>query len=276
MARTFNHGITSMVFVFFVGFAVAEQKQQRIYRENDHENSVGPRRAKGISSDFDAESTSDGSSSSGTPFRNRVDLLFGDISISDNVQAAMDHVPEYPTDWKEGFLGTRAEEEEQEVIYCPLRRYVPWNLQPTYFKWIAIAGGLKMFPQHWNYIWPVNKAESTAYYAKTPVQKTALYALGYTEEDMFDCCANHYEDYDWDELLEPEYTSELQAYEMLGYDEDNWETGVDVPSSALYWNELTDEQRSLAATKLCWTELLWNQETPLGQWDIDAVLPTKM
>lgn len=195
--------------------------------------------------------------------------------FTENVMMAIEDVPAYPPQWNESFLAEKNDGQNNDGEYCPIARYVPWELQPAYFKWIAVAAGLRIFPQHWNYIWPMNRIESRGYYAKTPLEQTVLYALGYTDGDVFDCCANHYEDFDWNEMGE-ERPSEVEALRVLGYDEKSWDRGgVGVESEELYWHELSEEQRFAASRWLCWTQLLWDQEVPLPFWESNSVLPRK-
>eukprot|EP00978_Attheya_sp_CCMP212_P024994 scaffold79552_cov46-Attheya_sp.AAC.1 len=79
--------------------------------------------------------------------------------------------------------------------------------------------------------------------------------VGFTSE-TWDCHINHYDDYDWEELV----AYDLNAYfEIIGYTQDSWEgvnaTDLDVDNK--YWGEIeTEVQGALVA--ICWTEDLWD------------------
>lgn len=167
--------------------------------------------------------------------------------------------------------------EEEEESYCPAVRYRQWSSQPIKFKWLGLALTLGLFRRTWDYITPTNRFESEGWYAKSSTQMLVLNMMGY-DEDKFDCCNNHYEDYDWVDFTTDygngmEYEEQIEALRALGYSKQAWDTGVGVPAEFMAWSELTQNQRDLAASKLCWTELLWDQELPLPTWGEDAVLP---
>ena len=52
-------------------------------------------------------------------------------------------------------------------------------------------------------------------------QTSALEAIGF-EEDSHDCCHNHYISYDWSELSDIDYIGVKTAWELIGYNEQNW------------------------------------------------------
>ena len=164
----------------------------------------------------------------------------------------------------------------EEESYCPSVRYKIWKEQPTGFKWVAIAGILTIFPKEWDYEVPINNFESASYEVKTPLQKAVLGRMGY-DEDKFDCCSNHFEDYYWSDFTKDygngiEYEEQIAALKALGYDQFSWDNDLDVPVDYMEWSMLSNHQQEMAASKLCWTETLWDQY-PMNEWDKSAKLP---
>lgn len=68
--------------------------------------------------------------------------------------------------------------------------------------------------------------------------------------------ANHYEDFDWDEL-----TEEVRAAATtLGYDQKLWDGDGKASSDQKDWEELTTEERK-AAELLGYTEETWDDDS---------------
>lgn len=154
--------------------------------------------------------------------------------------------------------------------FCPSIRYRPWGD----LGWLTqfLGSLLGYTPRTWNFdptlrMW--NPLEDSAWDSED-VQEVRSYImlLGY-EETSWDCCINHYEDYDWDEFLTWELMEQLAALQTLGWTEDSWES-TDASSwsdvDSKNWEELTDFQREMAASKLCYTKETWNEDPPLDQW----------
>merc|ERR1719436_184013 len=83
----------------------------------------------------------------------------------------------------------------------------------------------------------------------------------YTVEEMWDCWHDHYSSYSWDELKEEEV---VEYYEALGWTQNVWDGGkIEKPESEnTYWVSLDDVEKA-AASNLCFTQKLWDNEEPL-------------
>ena len=91
----------------------------------------------------------------------------------------------------------------------------------------------------------------------------ALVSIGF-DEDTYDCWVNHYNDYDWFELIMDGLTGFWIA---LGWDEDKWEgDDPNLPDSEdKDWEELNEAEQS-AANNLCLTQELWDM-VPITAWE---------
>lgn len=192
--------------------------------------------------------------------------LFGGEEIHDGSEIDPDDIPEYPTDWiastKLGkSLNMRFNNDTDS--YCPVTRYVPWDDQPFFFRSIAIAGILNILPAQWNYVFPNNLLEFRAHSVLNRPQKIVLESMLY-DEDKYDCCLNHYSAYDWDDFEDEDYdwTSFKSGLEnTLGYTQDIWDSGGSVPVDELEWFQLTYAQRTFLSEYMCYTQLLWDEES---------------
>lgn len=81
-------------------------------------------------------------------------------------------------------------------------------------------------------------------------------------ESQWDCFMNHFEGYEWDELVLEGVVDDMMT---LGYTEETWSSGQDPPSYKYDWADLTDSQRD-AAWNICYFEMTWN-DVPLPEWD---------
>lgn len=82
----------------------------------------------------------------------------------------------------------------------------------------------------------------------------------------WDCCINHYEDYDWAELGYWNYTKQIEAHEVLGWTKEIYGTTNATlwpKSEFLLWRNLTEYQQYMAASKFCYTEEIWDERLPL-------------
>ena len=195
----------------------------------------------------------------------KLDESLGDIQLLDY---PIDSMKAMTTDTNITVI-TASNKTEIREQWCPITRYAPFRSQPPEFKWIGIVAILRLFPQQWDYVWHYNKLESKSYSAKTDNQLMVLDMLGY-DEDKFDCCNNHYEDYDWEDFITDygdgmEYEDQVAALNALGYNEDNWENGGS-ETDEMSWAMLSEYQQQMAASKLCWTEYLWDESASLSEW----------
>lgn len=102
-----------------------------------------------------------------------------------------------------------------------------------------------------------------------------IHKLGY-DEDQWDCCINHYRDYDWEELAYWNYTEQIEAYEALGWTNETFSSSdaMDWPESELLiWENLTNHQQEMASSKLCYIPETWDELIPLYDWPVDFNIP---
>jgi hypothetical protein len=99
--------------------------------------------------------------------------------------------------------------------------------------------------------------------------------MGYNE-DRWDCCINHYTNYDWDELDMDDYPEVQLSYKVLGWNNRSWDTGTSDPASeGKSWSELTLFEQA-SADYVCYDGLLWDEEPlPWGN-ETGSIPPAEM
>jgi len=87
--------------------------------------------------------------------------------------------------------------------------------------------------------------------------------MNVTDDDVWDCHINHYQDYYWEELVN---VSVAVHFETLGWNEDAFEEGGPAPASEdQYWYELTQAEKD-AAEALCYFPDLWAGDVEITDW----------
>lgn len=166
-----------------------------------------------------------------------------------------------------------------EKAYCPTIRYTSWSDQPLIFRAMVLYRKLGYTASTWDYepksrIW--NFMEFLAWDSSAVAEShDELEDMGY-DEGRWNCCVNHYEDFDWSELEYRGYEDQVEAYEALGWSEETFGSADPTlwPESELQsWQDLTQYQRYMAESKLCYTEETWDARLPLYEWPIDCVVP---
>lgn len=100
-----------------------------------------------------------------------------------------------------------------------------------------------------------------------PAVTNALESISLNDEDSWDCYMNHFEDYDWSELVEFDLASPMRA---LGWTRNMWDLGAsEAITEDLDWDELSEQQRE-AAEFICYL-----QETVRRHANVFAVQLTK-
>jgi hypothetical protein len=108
----------------------------------------------------------------------------------------------------------------------------------------------------------------TTIYEDSPEQEEAIYLLGIEDWFQWDCYINHFYNYGWTELADPELPDGdvTRLLIQLGWSEASYNGDVDPPESEdLLWNELSADQQE-TATNLCYFEEIWNQELSIPEW----------
>lgn len=103
--------------------------------------------------------------------------------------------------------------------------------------------------------------EALSWSSLDEMQRGFLTELGYTEE-IYDCYINHYDDYDWAELV----TEGVSVHwEALGWSEASWNGDIDPPASNdMDWADLMSDEVA-AAESLCYFQETWDG-LPFDQW----------
>lgn len=101
----------------------------------------------------------------------------------------------------------------------------------------------------------------------TPAQTTGANVIGFVgkeAEDVWDCYQNHYNDYDWAELVQNDLHRHFIA---LGWTEPAW-SGLVLPplSDNIDWVNLTPQQQT-AARGLCYFRETWDRTNMLDWTD---------
>lgn len=164
--------------------------------------------------------------------------------------------------------------------YCPVTRYVPWKDHEFVFRSRSLWYTLNYTPKTWNLdpneeYWNSIEDVDWLHDDITDKQREVLTGLGYNE-DRWDCCINHYNAYDWGDLVFWEYKEQIAAWEALGWSESTYGTldAKNWPESEYKtWENLSEYEREMAASKLCYTEETWNEDKPLEEWPEDFEYP---
>lgn len=163
-------------------------------------------------------------------------------------------------------------DEDEEEFYCPAERYIQWsdlpaNVDTDYL--VASQIQLHYGRDSWNqFSSPVEEMSFDALYED---MAEAAETMGYNE-DRWDCCLNHYTNYDYDELGKEGYAHLEIAYTILGWHSDNWEDGQEPPlTEQKDWEDLIALEQT-AADYLCYDENSWDGE-PLPWSDDDVESP---
>ncbi|CAB9522379.1 expressed unknown protein [Seminavis robusta] len=87
--------------------------------------------------------------------------------------------------------------------------------------------------------------------------------LNFTEEQVWDCWVNHYQDYFWEELEE---VAVATYFEDLGWNRHSFEDDDPPESDDMEWFQLTDKEK-LAAEALCYFPELWAGDVDIADWE---------
>ena len=137
---------------------------------------------------------------------------------------------------------------DEEPVY-PEIRYTLWSESSPPIQDAAIDLGYN--PSTWD---EPGTAEVEELSYETINAPATMKVIGMNEV-TWDCYMNHYEDFSWEELEEEEVQ---EWYEVLGWTERAWESGIDEPTTEEEdWDELSDEQR-LAAENICFFRETWD------------------
>lgn len=178
---------------------------------------------------------------------------------------------------------TRKRVLEDEPVYCPTERYEPWAVKRVLHKINSLFRILDYDEFEWNYdhnlFGDLLKNEIEQYsFTSTQIkdkQREELLDMGY-DEDKWDCCINHFEDYSWDEFLFYNLTEEIVALEALGWTNETYgSTNSELwpETENFYWVNLTAYQQEMASSKLCYVKETWDEELPLDEWPLDFEYP---
>ena len=188
----------------------------------------------------------------------------GQSTIQNMVETTLPITTEKPTD---------------QSAYCPEGRYEQWSDLPRFYRTRVLYYKLGYTASTWNFepseaFW--NPLEDSAWNS-TIVSNVydELEDLGY-DEDKWDCCINHYEDFDWDEFVYWNYTEQIEAHEALGWTQDTYGSANATlwpASEFLSWKNLTEYQQFMAASKLCYTEETWDESLALSDWPEGFAIP---
>ena len=171
------------------------------------------------------------------------------------------------------------EKPSNEPIYCPATRYESWFKKPRLFRTRTLFLKLGYNAATWNFeplldYWNELEESSWSSPALADVHDE-LESLGY-DEDKWDCCINHYEDFNLQELAYWNYTEQVQALYALGWTPENFGSTDETlwpDTENLSWQNLTEYQQYMAASKLCYTEETWDEELSLNDWPEGFAIP---
>mmetsp|Transcript_18044 Transcript_18044/g.25438 ORF Transcript_18044/g.25438 Transcript_18044/m.25438 type:complete len:250 (-) Transcript_18044:195-944(-) len=112
----------------------------------------------------------------------------------------------------------------------------------------------------WN-ILGTGSIEEWSFDGLTETEKGLAASLGFMDV-VWDCYINHYDNYDWSELVEAEVH---EAYMALGWSEESWDGDAAEPmSNDKDWEYLTPEEKA-GAKKICYFRETWNG-IPISSW----------
>jgi len=141
-----------------------------------------------------------------------------------------------------------------EIEY-PEIRFTAWN-DLTDDQVIA-AASMEYDENLWNEPGSAS-IEGATYDGDNRVFATYARVLGFTGREMWDCWMNHYNGYNWEDIVTYGIEPSLVA---LGWNETMWESGgALVPESDnKWWDQFTDAEKT-AAVAMCYTKNLWNED----------------
>lgn len=184
-------------------------------------------------------------------------------------QAAAEYICYTREEWNSR-LGVSNEEEDFDT--CPSGRYINWGALevlagPSYVT--AASKGLFYSQNRWDaFDNPIEDLDWESLMVSAPGTLHSLSAMNYNE-DTWDCCVHHYDNFDYYELLSEGYSEVVDALQILGYDAVKWDSGYEEDRD---WSELTEFEQT-AAEYLCYSEPLWNGD-PLP-WNVKRATPAK-
>jgi len=164
--------------------------------------------------------------------------------------------------------------EENEEFYCPAERYIMWqNLTGTVDAEFLAASQIELqyTEEYWNkFNSPIEEMCWNSLYND---MITAAMTMGY-DDARWDCCINHYRDYDYDDLENEDSPPLKVAVNILGWDKASWEDEASrLPESEKDdWEDLTALEQA-AADYLCYDENSWNEKSLPWSFDDTASPP---
>lgn len=126
-----------------------------------------------------------------------------------------------------------------------------------------------LFPENtWN-LPTTDPVEMLSWESLSKNQLAGAQSIGFVveAEEVWDCFQNHYEDYDWKELVKYDLSYD---YMVLGWTEGSWYE-VDPPpaSENATWANLTAVERE-AAGNLCFFEYIWDEVNLMNWTDLET------
>ena len=143
-------------------------------------------------------------------------------------------------------------------IAWPEDRYWPWELlDDDERNLLQQAGWTK---STWN-VPGSAPFEYTSWNSLPSATREVLEDWGFYH-DQWNCYMNHYDDYDWFELVLEDVA---QYFEAFGWNVDTWTAKTEEPWAwNVDWDELSDAQRD-AAWEICYFRETWD-DMPLSKW----------
>ena len=177
-------------------------------------------------------------------------------------------VTPYPT-FADGIIDACHRLHPKIEYFCPIKRYCEWSYYDfANRQYLRFQIGYDR--SSWNYYTTLPYENTAFVFLPTTVQNGLTAFAGY-DEDSYDCCQGHYNDYDWNDFEDESYEEVKQSLTILGYDQVKWDGGAAILYDELEWNELPpDIQESLE--DLCYTKETWDR-VPLDLWPRQAKLP---
>ena len=157
----------------------------------------------------------------------------------------------------------------EAVYFCPVRRYCEWD----YFNFETrqvLTFQIGYTKSDWNYN-TINDVETTVFVDLDFFVRKGLEEFGFNDEN-YECCMNHYSNYDWSILESKGMTNVLTTLEMIGYDSEKWRNGENSVYDEDDWDDIPEDVREMLSKHLCYNRELWNG-VPLPAWPMDALLP---
>eukprot|EP00563_Minutocellus_polymorphus_P020795 CAMPEP_0197717878 /NCGR_PEP_ID=MMETSP1434-20131217/2253_1 /TAXON_ID=265543 /ORGANISM="Minutocellus polymorphus, Strain CCMP3303" /LENGTH=236 /DNA_ID=CAMNT_0043302459 /DNA_START=136 /DNA_END=847 /DNA_ORIENTATION=+ len=115
------------------------------------------------------------------------------------------------------------QQDQQQMQYhrCPCIRSTPWDLLSNKHKSLAQTLGYEA--ETWDMLdFSSARVESRRWTTLSAEKQDAAQALGYDDLATWDCCINHYEAYDYDELRLINVPEAFDAIVTLGYSKQYW------------------------------------------------------